>query len=111
VDQSAHIDRIVGADSLTQPAGDSEDVGARPPREISDEMMQSRLDPLIQHTSEHVELARGDMADLTFENTLIDPDPMIGHGGLGDFKGDPDDLGSGPDPRMAEEEEGDDIQP
>ncbi len=89
-----------GAESLQQPPeGEGSTIPSeRPPRQVGEEVMKSQLDPYIQHTEDHMDIAELSPKDLVFENTLIDPDPIVGTGGgLSGLIDPPDELGPGPE--------------
>lgn len=89
---------ILGAESLQQQQVDGERSSTpyeRPPREISEEMLKSQLDPYIQYADDHVDTPQLAPEDYEFDNTLVDPDldPIGGLSGLKGFPGE-----TGPDP-------------
>ena len=91
--------RILGAESLQQPpdGATSATPHERPPRQVDPDVMRGQLDPYIQYADDHVDIPRMAPEDMQFENTLVDPDPDIGIGGLGGLKEPPGGSGFGPE--------------
>lgn len=91
--------RILGAESLQQPPEGEASATPyeRPPRQVDADVMRGQLDPYIQYADDHVDIPRMAPEDMQFENTLVDPDPDVGIGGLGGLKEPPGDSGLGPE--------------